>query len=339
MEIEFIQGEKKEFWNDFLIKNKGSFLQSFEWGEFQKNLSKKIFRIAVRKNNTLLLSAQLIKENIFFKNYFYLPYGPTFNSNNSLEENSQSFNYFLEEIRNIAKKEGVIFLRIEPIFFLPEPAGFNFQDPVKRVQPQKTLVLKIDKSEQELLMGFQKRTRYNIKLAEKKGVKIKISDRYSDIFYKLLTKTKERQKFRSYPKDYYKKLLNSQGNSFKTELFLAEYQGKIIAASIIIFFSQRVISLHSGFDYQYRELKAPYLLRWKTILEGKRRGCQEFDMGGIDEKKWPGVTYLKKSFGGQEFEYGPGKEIIFNNKWYNFYKILRPIYRILNIINKINKKD
>lgn len=334
MEIEFIQEEKKNFWNDFLLKNKGSFLQSFEWGEFQKNLFKKIFRIIIKKNNTVLLSAQVIKENIFFRSYFYLPYGPTFNSNNSLEENHESFKYFLERIRNIAKKEGAIFLRIEPLSPLPEPTGFNFQEPIKRVQPQKNLILKIDKPEQELLMSFRKRTRYNIRLAEKKGVRIKISDKYSDAFYQLLNKTKQRQGFRLYPKDYYKKLLNIQGDSFKTELFLAEYQTKIIVASIIVFFGEKVISLHTGFDYQYRQLKAPYLLRWKTILRGKRRNCQEFDMGGIDEKKYPGVTYLKKSFGGQEFECGPGKEIIFNNLWYNFYKILRPIYRSLRQILK-----
>ncbi len=327
MELNFIKEEEEGNWDKFLIENKGSFLQSFEWGNFQEQFSKKVWRAKVTEGKKILLQAQIIKNKVFLKYYFYIPYGPTFNPNNSLEENFKALKYFLEKIQGLAKEEGVIFLRIEPVSPLSEIPEFDFQDSIKRVQPQKTLILGIDKPEKELLMSFRKRTRYNIKLAGEKGVKVKILDRYSDVFYELLKKTKERQAFHSYPEDYYKKLLEIQGNCLKTELLLAEYEGKIIVASVIIFFGERVTSLHTGFDYKYRALKAPYFLRWKTILEGKKRDCREFDMWGIDEKKWPGVTYLKKSFGGWEFEYGPGKEIVFNDKWCKAYRILRKILK------------
>lgn len=325
MELSFIEKENKNPWNDFLIRHQGSFLQSFEWGEFQKMLSKKVWRMELREREKTLLQAQIIKEKRFFKSYLYLPYGPIFNLETSLSDREKALSVLLENIQSLAHKEKAFFFRVEPISPLFSISGFDFQNPAVRTQPQKTMVLDLGKTEEELLRSFRKRTRYNIRLAEKKGVEIKISDRYSDIFYKLLKKTKERQGFRSYPEIYYKKLFRVNNDYFKVNLFLAEYQNEVIVASIIIFFDGRATSLHTGSDSEYSAFKAPYLLRWKTILEAKKRGYKEYDLWGIDEKKWPGVTHLKKSFRGREVEYGPAEDIVFEQNWYKIYKIIRKL--------------
>lgn len=325
MEFNFVHEEKKEAWDDFLIKNKGSFLQSFEWGIFQEKLSKQVWRIEIKKEDKPAMEAQIIGEKLSFKKYFYIPYGPVFNTENSSEENTKAFRFFLEKIKELAEKEKIVFLRIEPISALPEFPEFNFQNSIKRIQPKKTLILSLENSEENLLENFHQKTRYNIKLAEKKAVEIKILSNYSDIFYKLLKRTKERQGFCSYPEEYYKKLLQVNGSHFKVNLFTAEYQSKIIVASIIIFFGERIISLHTGSDYQYRTVKGAHLLRWKTILEAKKMKFKEYDMWGIDEKKWPGLTYLKRGFGGKEFEYGPAKDVVFQDGWYWVYKIIKKL--------------
>ncbi|TSC94069.1 MAG: Uncharacterized protein involved in methicillin resistance [Parcubacteria group bacterium Licking1014_1] len=325
MNLDFIGEEKRKIWNDFLIKNKGSFLQSFEWGIFQKKLSKQVWQAEIKKENKTMMEAQVIKEIVGFKRYFYVPYGPVFSADNSSEENAEAFRFFLDKIKELAKREKIVFLRIEPVLSLPEFPEFNFQNSLKRIQPKRTLILNLEDSEENLLKNFHQKTRYNIKLAEKKGVKIKISDNYSNIFYKLLKETKERQEFRSYPEEYYKKLLQIDSPYFQVNLFTAEYQNKIIVASIVIFFGERVVSLHTGSDYRYRTAKGAHFLRWKTVLEAKKKKFKEYDMWGIDEKKWPGVTYLKKSFGGKEFEYGPAKDIVFQNGWYRVYKIIKKL--------------
>ena len=216
-------------------------------------------------------------------------------------------------------------MRIEPVFPLPELTDFNFQDSETRIQPQKTWILDLETPEEELMKDFHQKTRYNIKLAEKKELRLKISDQYSDVFYKLLKGTRERQEFHSYPESYYQELLKIDSPYFKTNLFLIEYQNKIIVASIIIFFGQSVISLHTGSDYKLRAVKGPHFLRWQTILEAKKRGCKEYDMWGVDEKKWPGITYFKKSFGGKEIEYGKAKDVVFQSNWYKIYKILKKL--------------
>ena len=71
----------KENWNEFLLENRGSFLQSFEWGEFQKSLSKNIWRARITHNEKVGLQALVIKERMRFKSYFYIPYGPVFSIN------------------------------------------------------------------------------------------------------------------------------------------------------------------------------------------------------------------------------------------------------------------
>lgn len=323
--MEFRRAVAKEIWDGFLKENDGSFLQSFGWGEFQERNSRKIFRATVTENEKILLGAQIIKIQASFKNYFYIPYGPVFNKENDPKKNVDYFLLFLEEVRALAKEENAIFLRIEPVFNLPEVKGLFFKDCAKRVQPKKTLVLDLENSEAELLANLKKNTRYNINLAERKGVKIKISDNYSGIFYDLLKKTRERQGFYSYKDDYYRKMFEFNSSDFQAKLFSAEYEGSPVASTIAIFFGERATSLHTGFDDKYKELKAPYLLRWNIIMEAKRRGLKEYDFWGIDEKKWPGVTALKKSFGGREVEYGQGKEIVFDKKWYLAYKLARKI--------------
>lgn len=323
MEINFKKDSSS--WNRFLIANKGSFLQSFEWGDFQEQLSKRVWRMEVGDKGRVLLEAQIIKEKAAFKNYFYVPYGPVFNSDNSFTENLSAFELFLENIQRLAKKEGAFFLRIEPPFSLPESPRFGLKKMTGRVQPVRTMVVDINRTEKELLMSFKKRARYNIRLAEKKGVGVEVLNSYSGEFYRLLKRTKERQEFRSYPEAYYKKLLAVEGKDFRAKIFLAEFEGESIAATLAVFFGNRVTTLHSGFDYCHRSLKAPYLVRWKTILEGKKLGKEECDFWGIDEKKWPGVTQVKRSFGGREVEYGQGRELVLSPGWFFLYNVLRRI--------------
>ena len=140
-----------------------------------------------------------------------------------------------------------------------------------------------------------------------------------------MSKTGERKEIGIYSQNYYRKILDIYTDDFQSELFLAKYQGKFIAASIAVFFGKKAVSLHSGLDYQYRTLKAPYLLRWQIISESKKRGFKIYDFWGIDEKKWPGITFFKKSFGGQEIEYGRGIDLVFDKKFYFFYKLLKKL--------------
>jgi lipid II:glycine glycyltransferase (peptidoglycan interpeptide bridge formation enzyme) len=230
---------------------------------------------------------------------------------------------FLKKIRKFSKEESAIFFRIE----LQEKINkkvlskFGFTKG-RNIQPKKTLILNISQSEKDLLEQMHQKTRYNIRLAEKKGIKIKKGNKKNfEKFWRLLTDTAKKNKFSTHSKEYYERILEIPG----TELFLAVYRDKIIAANIVLFHNKQVIYLHGASDYNYRKLMAPFLLQWHQILEAKKRECIEYDFWGIDEKKWPGVTRFKKGFGGREIRYMIAYDLVFQPIWYKIYKIARKI--------------
>jgi lipid II:glycine glycyltransferase (peptidoglycan interpeptide bridge formation enzyme) len=165
------------------------------------------------------------------------------------------------------------------------------------------------------------KTRYNINLAQKKGIIVKAGNSRHDFdeFWRLTLKTGKRDRFNHYTKDYYEKMLGIPG----VKLFLAEFNGKIIVTNIVIFHNQQAIYLHGASDYEYRNLRAASLLQWHQILEAKRAGCTEYDFWGIDEIKWPGVTRFKKGFGGKEITYPGAFDLVFKPFWYWIYKVAK----------------
>lgn len=286
-----------------------SFLQSNEWADLQKSLGRKVWRI--EGINVIRIDLPLNK------NYLYSPRcGDNFLSD-----------AFIRTIKEIAKKEKSIFFKVEPISSIGGSENDFKSSRFKKsqqIQPSKTLVLDIAKSEENLLKQMHQKTRYNINLALKKELKVKSQKSKAksfERFWELLINTAKKDKFNPHPKEYYKKILELPG----TELFVAEYDNKIVAANIILFYNKQAIYLHGASDYEYRNLMAPHLLQWHQILEAKKQGCIEYDFWGIDEQKWPGVTRFKKGFGGKEIKYPGAFDLVFQPLWYKIYKIARRI--------------
>ena len=316
--------EKKK-WNEFIIENEGSFLQSFEWGEFQKSLGQKVWRVMVQEEGKIKATIQIIKE--FFplkgKCFFYVPFGPTFRKSLASKEKEEIIRFVLGETKRLAEKEGVIFLRIEPL--APLPAGIGLPAS-KRIQARQTLILDLKKEEEEIFQNFRKGTRYSIKFAQKNNVKFEYHEEYLPVFYRLLGKTAKRNKFSCFKEKHYKNLFDFSSNDFKVELWLAKYNEKVIVVNILVFFQKRCFYLHAGSDKELsRDYKASDFLQWQQIKEAKKRGYEKYNFWGIDEKKWPGVTFFKKGFGGEEFIYPEGRDVVFQNFWYRIYKLLRKI--------------
>jgi len=141
----------KSDWNQSVIESNGSFLQSFEWGDFQEKSGKKVFY--VKSDDAVAL---VIKHKLPFKSYLYIPYGPCFKNENALKG-------LFQQIGELAKKEGAIFLRVEPHSSFDISIFRHVDISSTRVQPQKTLVLDIKGSEESILQGLPKATRYSIR--------------------------------------------------------------------------------------------------------------------------------------------------------------------------------
>ncbi|MBI4709296.1 MAG: peptidoglycan bridge formation glycyltransferase FemA/FemB family protein [Candidatus Portnoybacteria bacterium] len=355
----------KEDWNEFVLKQGGGFLQSLEWAEFQKSLGRKTFFLKGKD-----WAGLIIKYNLpLGKSYLYCPRGPLIISEltrdailirHRAEMNLLRMQGFLREVKHLAKQENAIFLRIEPTFEISREdlRGLGFSK-TKDIQPSRTLILNLDRSEEELLAAMHEKTRYNINLAQRKGVTIRrteYNEKDFEEFWSLLNQTAKRQGIKIFEKEYYRKQLQIGNNSphpplnlrggentdvipslilresegelnFENLLFLAQYQGKTIAANLVNIFNSTAIYIHGGSDNESRSLMAPHLLQWEQIKFVKNQGCKYYDFWGYDEQKWPGVSRFKKGFGGYEVAFCGTHNYIFNRWWYKIYKATRNILR------------
>lgn len=313
----------KKDWDNFLLANNSSFLQSFGWGQMQEKIGRKVFRLKVIMNGAIAAEAQIFCQSTPAGNFLYMPYGPVFNKNLDIGEKDESFRSILSKLSEFGKKEKCFFLRVEPVI---ELGGVGkIENPFKRFQPQKSLVLSLDKNEDELFRSFSRTTKYNINLSKRKSIKIIRQKGYIDDFYALMQQTRDRQDFGIHGASYYKSILEINEGPVSTELFFAEYESKKINASLVLYFGDTATTLHAGSDYNYRQIKASNLLEWEIIRTAKNEGYKKLDYWGIDEQKWPGLTAFKKGFGGEEIDYPAGFDIVYNKFLYNAYKFIKAL--------------
>lgn len=335
-QVSFFDKEQSLEWEK-LISGSGEFLQSFAWRNFQESLGRKVWCLEIGNSDLLAL---IIKQSLpFNRSYFYVPRGPIIKNYEKPAQDSLILKIFLEEIKKIAIEEKVIFLKIEPtgqnsqlLKRYLETLGFQKKE---SIQPDETLILDLTQSEEKILEEMEYETRYAIKTAKRRGVKIiELSEfsekkRVFEDFYKLLQETAHFHHFKTYPKDYYWKVLNlSHDNEFDVRLFVAELNEKIIGVAIFIFFNKITASyLYSASAQGYGRFNAPSLLLWEAILKAKNEGFKIFDFWGISEtnKKWSGITAFKKSFGGKEKKYAGTWDFVFDRSWYTLYKIAKKI--------------
>jgi len=220
------------------------------------------------------------------------------------------------DLTDLAKKTGAVFARFEHPYQKHE-----FDKKLRKAhahyQPDTTLIIDLTKSEDEILAQMKQKGRYNIRLAEKKGVTIVESDDASE-FYKILKQTTERDKFHGHNKEFYQKMIDMVDGA---KLYYAQYEGKIIAGLIATFYKDTATYYYGASSNEHRNVMAPYLLQWHVIRKAKDRGCKYYDFLGIAPEgakghAWEGVTAFKRKFGGEVVRYAEAKELVFKPFWY-----------------------
>lgn len=327
---------------DFIQKNSpdGGFLQSENWREFQKSVGRKTFVISKED----IYASIIVHRLPIVGDYFYVPRGPVIEAK-SEERKAKSysikFKTFLGNLIDLAKTNNIAWIRIEPasdelLDLIKEnlPGKLKVKKSAVDMQPREILLVDISKSEEEILAGMKQKTRYNIRLSQKKGVKISniqypISKKYIDEFLRLIEITSERDRITAHPESYYRKMFEVIPPE-NLKLYIAEYKEKVIAANLVLFFGRTATYMHGASDNAHREVMAPYLLQWQQIIDAKKAGCEKYDFGGINKNKWPGITRFKTGFApNTEPTKFPGSYDIILKPWkYNLYRALQKIKRI-----------
>ena len=285
------------------------------WADFQTAIGRKVWWVHNEGAVALTIKHDLPKGLCWLE----IPRGPLF-------ENKKSLNQLLDEIKDLGKKEKAIFVRMSP--FEKLEIGHRTLDITKHDhQPETSLVIDLDQTEEDILSQMKPKGRYNIKVALKHGVTAKPS-KDIDVFYQLLEATGFRDHFGIHPKSYYEKILDTMPEN--AQLFLAEYQGEVIAGGLFVYLDEWGIYYYGASVSSYRNVMAPYLIQWEAIKEAKRRGCKHYDFLGIapegaEGHPWSGVTEFKKKFGGRIVHYPQAKEMILQPFWHLVYRIYKLI--------------
>lgn len=266
-----------------------SFLQSQEWGEFQKQTGTKtrVFTIAGNQLQILVYSTPL-------GDFWYVA-----------QANVSSEVY--EELANKARTEHILFLRIEAqtsLDKLPKNARL-----VKPRQPANTVLLNLTKSAEDIFASMHQKTRYSIRQAETKNLKISW-EKNAAVFHTLMKETAARDNFNPHPQEYYAKMLACP----LVEQITIYLENKPLASSIFIGYQKTFTYLHSASSGEHRDAMASYLIQWTAIQHAKNKGFSVYDFWGVapegdENHSLSGVTRFKIRFGGERYTFGQAFEI------------------------------
>lgn len=311
--IRIVEIKDKKTWEDFVLSQpQNSFFQSWAWGEVekikkQKTKIKNLWRLGIYGHDGLVGVAQLVKVTARRGSFLHLRHGPIFR-----EWKKEYFDKLIKEVKKIADKGKIWFLRVSPLiedsiknqdFF--KKRGFR-PVPLPGQDAETAWLLKLNRSEKELLAEMRKTTRYLIRKAQKLGVQVVEGKTENDFkkFFQLYQKTAKRQAF--VPHHGIKEEWQTLGSQNLARLFLAKYQGKIMAGALIVFYGHQAIYHHSG--SLETNIPCSYALLWELIRQAKMAGKTIFNFWGVapptkPHHPWRGLTLFKTGFGGERREF------------------------------------
>lgn len=252
-------------------------LQSKEWGEFRA------------KTPTVKKVLCVGDCQIFIHRISYLPWTVAYLPRPEKIDN-------LEKIKEACRQERVLFIKIEPM----SPIG-QIGQISNPVLPRHTIYVDLTQGEDKLLANMHEKTRYNIGLAQKKGVTVTKGENLENFLY-LLKKTEDRQGFFSHPRQYYKTLWDT----LRPEKMVYLLSAGEMAAIMLLRYKDFLYYAYGGSDPKYKERMAPHLLHFEAMKLGKKLGCKTYDLWGSykdrpeESDPWWGIYRFKKGFGGKE---------------------------------------
>lgn len=288
-------------WNQYLQSHPNAhLLQTGEWGELKAAFGWKPVRIINAKSGVQILFRKLPLG-------FTIGYIPKSNSARSL----------WPEIDAVCKQNQAIFLKLELDLWesenpIPIPNDSLLITSRHNIQPPRTIIIDIRGSEEEILSRMKQKTRYNIRLAEKKGVTVRAWDDLGS-FHKMMLVTGERDGFGVHSLEYYRRAYELLHPRQMGELFVAEFEDIPLAALFVARSGYRAYYLYGASTDEERNRMPSYLLQWEAMKWAKACGCEEYDLWGVPdegevalesnfEKRrdglW-GVYRFKRGFGGQ----------------------------------------
>ncbi len=373
------------------------FLQTYEWAQVKAKYGWKPFYAVWTEDQFVVISDQspvtdhwslitdhciatclILKRTVLSRGFaarlciLYAPKGPLLDWTNEALRNR-----VLDDLQSFAKKQGAIFLKLDPDVALgtgvPESedsrednGGQAVMSELKRrgwrfssdqIQFKNTVLIDLSSSEDEMLARMKQKTRYNVRLAEKKGVTVRIGTKDDlPMLYQMYAETSVRDGFVIRNEDYYQTVWNQfmdnrpltgdrQSSTVHrppfAEPLIAQVDGEPVAAIFLFYFAGRAYYVYGMSREAHREKMPNYLLQWEAMKRAKAHGCSVYDLWGAPDEfnesdsMW-GVFRFKEGLGGQvvrtlgAWDYAP------NPFWYKMYSEIIP--RLLDVMRSRGKQ-
>jgi len=345
-------------WKEFLAAHPEThLLQTGEWGELKSAFGWEAARVIVGDCGAQILFRKL---PLGFT-LGYMPKGPVFSDQCSVISEQ-----FWAEVDEVCRARRAIFLKIEPDdwecddsrrriaksgdFALQvkiEPVEWECDDSRRRIaksgdfalrasphniQPRRTIIVDLRGSGEEILARMKQKCRYNIRLAEKKGVAVRTWDDVA-AFHRMVLATGERDVFGVHSLEYYRRAYDLFHEAGMCEMLVAEYEGRPLAALMVFARGKRAWYFYGASTDESRNLMPTYLLQWEAMRWAKARGCEEYDLWGVPDEDeatleanfetrrdglW-GVYRFKRGFGGELRRAAGALDRVYNLPLYRLY--------------------
>jgi peptidoglycan pentaglycine glycine transferase (the first glycine) len=385
---------ESNFWNSIVSKLPSPhFLQTYEWGQVKAKYGwSPLYAVWdadgkwIVENDPSQLStfhrpvaAALILKRQILRNGFaarlsilYAPKGPLLDWTNESMRNR-----VLNDLQSFAKKQGAIFLKMDPDVVLGigipnreddaldnsgqaviselKSRGWGYSS--DQIQFKNTVQVDLNLSEEELLARMKPKTRYNIRLAERKGVSVRVGTKDDlPMLYKIYAETSVRDGFVIRDEGYYKTVWElfmpktnspisdspvSNLQSPFTEPLIAEVDGQPVAAIFVFYFAGCAYYVYGMSRAVHREKMPTYLLQWEAMKRAKAKGCSVYDLWGApdvfdeSDSMW-GVYRFKEGLGGKVIRTLGAWDFAPNPLWYKLYSEIIP--RVLDVMRSRGKE-
>lgn len=319
----------KTIWDDFVKENENTFLHSWEWGEFNKELEQGVSRYGIYDGKSLVVCFLLLKIAAKRGMFLFIPHGPIIKKGESA---MLAFVDLIPFLKRKALENKCSFVRISPLLenTLENKNLFKkhrFIAAPMHMHSELCWVLDLHSDENALLSGMRKTTRYLVKQQQKYDIKVTKSTSMNDFeaFYVIYHETERRQKFVGFSKEYLRKECSIFLENGSGAFYFAKHNNKPVSTAFIITFG------NSGYYHQGATLlddpKIPvaYVLQWEIIKDLKKNGFYFYNFWGISPENkpahpWYGLSKFKRGFGGSEVEYMHAQDLIIKPiYWINWF--------------------
>lgn len=330
-------------------------LQSWVWGQFKGSWGWTVMPLSmsVGANRAESVAAALVLKRQLPRLPFcvlYVPKGPVMDYHDAdLRER------VLVQLEQLARRERAIFIKIDPEVVKSwgvedervSPLGSQviqtlrargWVESAEQIQFRNTVEIYLDQTEEQLLAGMKQKTRYNIRLAARKGVTVREGTRDDlPMIFEMYQETAARDGFTIRPEAYYLDGWGALLDAGMAQPLIAEYEGQPIAAVILVRYGDRVIYMYGASSNEERDRMPNYMLQWEAIRWAKNAECMVYDMWGApdvfdeSDRMW-GVWRFKTGFNGELVRFIGAWDYPVRPLWYRIYTDMMPRY--LNVLRR-----